>query len=100
MIYPLLCFIDSLHQNRLTVLSIVISFVTLLAAWYIPRKIMADQAYIELSSQYRSPEMGFAILSIFDFYARQCGGSSGMITGQYIKTVLAGNRVDRLHKER
>ena len=82
----LLCFIDSLSSNLLTVLSIVVSFFTLLAAWYIPRKIMLDQGYIELASQYRSPEMGFAILSIFDFYANQCGGNPSMIAEEYIKT--------------
>ena len=77
---------EAAYCNPLDAIGVCAALIALVLAWYIPRKITLDQGYIELTSQYRSPEMGFAILSIFDFYANQCGGNPSMIAEEYIKT--------------
>jgi hypothetical protein len=66
------------------IIMMLLSIATLLAALYIPRKIMVDQTFSSLVTQYRSPEMGFAILSIFDFYEKDCGSSPNLIEEKYI----------------
>jgi hypothetical protein len=62
----------------------LLSVAALLAALYIPRKIMVDQTFSSLVTQYRSPEMGFAILSIFDFYKKNCESSPNLIEKKYM----------------
>jgi len=64
--------------NPLNAISALLSLATLLAALYIPRKIMLDQLYADFVSQYRSPVVGVAILSIFDFYAHDCENNSSL----------------------
>jgi hypothetical protein len=61
----------------------LLSVATLLATLFIPRKIMVDQTFSSLVTQYRSPEMGFAILSIFDFYKNACKNTSDLIEEKY-----------------
>jgi hypothetical protein len=54
-------------------------------AIYIPRKIRVDQGFSDLSEQYRSPEMGFAILSIFHFYSVDCENNPDLIKEKYVE---------------
>jgi len=71
-----------LEPNLLTILQciapifsiagVLISALALIAAIYIPRKIMINQIYADLLTSYRSYEMGEAILAIFHFYTDDC----------------------------
>jgi hypothetical protein len=44
---------------------------------------MVNQLYAGLFQEYRSPEMGAAILSIFRFYCKDCGNSTANIAEEY-----------------
>jgi hypothetical protein len=65
--------------------------VALAAAFIIPGKIMSNQIFADLVKEYRSCEMGGAILSIFHFYKHDCGknieniGDKCTIPGEYRK---------------
>ena len=61
----------------------IISFSTLIATIYIPRKIRIDQQFASLTEQYRSTEMGFAIFSIFNFYEKDCQNNPENIKKKY-----------------
>lgn len=73
------------NQALLTLIGIAISFATLIAAFYIPRKIMVDQQFSSLTAQYRSTEMGFAIYCLFYFYKNDCQDNPEKIREEYIK---------------
>jgi hypothetical protein len=79
------CLIGELQKHPLDVLTLCVAIATFLAALYIPRKIMLNQLYTDLVSQYQNPEMGFAILSIFDFYANDCKNNRTLINEKYIE---------------
>jgi len=62
-----------------------IAVLALLVAIYIPRKIMISQIYANLLENYRSPEMGGAILAIFRFYNKNCERNVSKIAAAYKK---------------
>jgi len=64
-------------------ISTIISFATLIAAIYIPSKVMVNQIFADLISDYRSPEMGAAILALFHFYVRECKEDINVISDKY-----------------
>jgi hypothetical protein len=68
----------------IAVVTAIIAGCTLIVAWYIPRKIRVDQEFSALAEQYRSPEMGFAVLSIFHFYQHDCECRPDLIHEKYI----------------
>jgi hypothetical protein len=80
-----MCVIKAMNPNILTTISILLSIVTIIAAIYIPRRIRIDQEFSSLSEQYRSPEMGFAVLSIFHFYKNDCNCNPDLIYEKYKK---------------
>jgi hypothetical protein len=55
-------------QTVAAVLSTLIALAALFFAYYIPRKIMVSQIFADLIADYRKPEMGIAVLALFDFY--------------------------------
>ena len=70
------------------IVNIVGAFIAALAlfvAIYIPRRIMISQIYANLLENYRSPEMGGAILAIFHFYNKDCGRNVSNIAAEYEK---------------
>ncbi|MDR3284049.1 MAG: hypothetical protein LBS97_02595 [Treponema sp.] len=69
--------------NVFTILGFFVAIIAVIAAFFIPRKIMVDQIYADLVSEYRSPEMGGAILSIIDFFVEDCGRSLERIPKEY-----------------
>jgi hypothetical protein len=71
--------------NLYYLLTVIIPLFTFIAAIYIPRKIMVDQRFASLTEQYRSPEMGFAIYRIFNFYQKNCQNNPDNIKKEYIK---------------
>jgi hypothetical protein len=70
----------------------LLSIGTLLVALYIPRKIMVDQTFSSLVMQYRSPEMGLAILSISNFYVNECKNTPDLIEEVYIYNTDFGRK--------
>jgi hypothetical protein len=78
---------NEITRNLLTlgipVLTLFVTCLALRAAKRIPEQIMTDQRFMALTEQYRSPEMGFAIYSIFRFYAENCQSNPDKITGEY-----------------
>jgi hypothetical protein len=84
-VMDILCYIVNFFDSKIyDFVILVIAFVTLLATIYIPRRIRVDQEFSALTEQYRSPEMGFAILSIFDFYQHDCQCNHELIKEKYI----------------
>ena len=67
----------------LPALTLLVAIGTLLVAFFIPRKIMVNQLYADLVKEYRSPEMGGAILALFDFFVNECNGDIDAIYDKY-----------------
>lgn len=54
------------------VIQIFLSVIACYLSWMIPRKIMWEQTYASLSTDYRSYEFGVAIQGIIDFFVEDC----------------------------
>jgi len=67
----------------INIVGVLISALALFLAIYIPRKIMINQIYADLLANYRSPEMGGAILAIFRFYVKDCEKNVSNIVAKY-----------------
>jgi hypothetical protein len=71
-------------------------------AIHIPKRIMINQIYADLIQDYRSPEMGGAILAIFRFYVKDCKNNTAIIASKYkekyneqiMKPLKAGKPID------
>ena len=59
--------------------------VAILAALYIPKKMMNNQIYADLISEYRSPAIGQAIISVIAFYTNDCNSDIEMIEKKYFE---------------
>ncbi|MDR0601471.1 MAG: hypothetical protein LBG42_03750 [Treponema sp.] len=68
----------------LDAIGIVLSLFALGFAWFIPRRIMVNQMYANLVQEYRTAEMGTAILAIFYFFAHDCNNNVSNIHRAYI----------------
>jgi len=68
-------------QLIITILTLVIAIITLIFI----NKIMVNQIYANLIADYRSPEMGAAILALFNFYKKDCKLKVSKIKKRYIK---------------
>ncbi|MDR2588781.1 MAG: hypothetical protein LBC67_05075 [Spirochaetales bacterium] len=66
-------------------------------AVYIPRRILINQLYADMVSQYRSPQMGYAVFSLFAFYHYDCRGQQALIKEKYIERYKA-EIYNELHK--
>ena len=83
------------------VLSAVAAIAAVVLAIHIPHRILINQLYADLVSAYRSPQMGYAVLSLFAFYD-ECQGNPELIKERYrsrydaeIKSGLAALRRER-----
>jgi hypothetical protein len=65
------------------ILSTLTLFVSTAAAFYIPRRIMVNQLYAALVQEYRTTEMGEAVLEIIRFYIHDCGNDASKIEEAY-----------------
>ena len=54
--------------------TILIAFLTLVATIYIPKRIMQEQTYSSLMSDYRSYDFAVAIQGIIEFFTVECAG--------------------------
>jgi len=55
------------------------------ATFYIPEKMMNNQIYADLISEYRKPEIGEAIIAVIDFYTKDCNSDITKIEDEYLK---------------
>jgi hypothetical protein len=72
-------------DNISNILSIPSFIVLLYATYYVPKKIMVNQIYEGLISEYRSDKIGIAILSVILFYTKTCKSNMDNIENEYIK---------------
>lgn len=59
--------------------------VAILATLYIPKKMMNNQIYADIISEYRSPAIGQAIISVIAFYTNDCNSDVEMIEKKYFE---------------
>ena len=59
--------------------------VAILAALYIPKKMMNNQIYADVIREYRSPAIGQAIISVIAFYTNDCNSDVEMIEKKYFE---------------
>jgi hypothetical protein len=71
--------------NIFTILSFIVAVFAVIAAFFIPRKIMVNQIYADLLKEYRSTEMGEAIMGLIDFYIIDCHRNVSLIEQEYKK---------------
>jgi hypothetical protein len=69
----------------MSVIQVILAIVAIIVAIGIPRRIMMNQLYSELVKEYRSVEMGAAVLSIFHFFVADCNCDIAAIESEYIK---------------
>ena len=72
-----------LLQFIVPALTLLAAIGTLIVAIYIPHRIMVNQLYANLVADYRSPEMGAAILALFHFFVKECDGDVSVIDEKY-----------------
>jgi hypothetical protein len=68
-------------QLIIAILTLLIAIITLVSIY----EVMVNQIYANLVADYRSPEMGAAILAIFNFYKKDCKRNFSKIEEKYIK---------------
>ena len=68
--------------NIVSALSLLIA---VFATFYIPKKMMNNQIYADLMSEYRKPEIGEAIIAVIDFYTTDCKSDVEMIEKEYVE---------------
>ncbi|MDR1215849.1 MAG: hypothetical protein LBK25_04125 [Treponema sp.] len=76
-------------QLVIATITLIVAIIAAFFAFKIPRKIMIDQRYSDLLKEYRSSEMGVAILSVFRFYTRDCKSNIDRIVDEYKKKYKA-----------
>lgn len=55
------------------------------ATFYIPEKMMNNQLYAGLITEYREPEIGEAVIAVIDFYTNDCNSDITRIEDEYLK---------------
>lgn len=84
MLVALLCFPDGkikFMENDLNISSIVqciLAFFACVLAYIIPKRIMWEQTYSSLISDYRSTEFGAAYQGVIEFFVKECNSSSNI----------------------
>jgi len=76
---------DYIVSCIIPIASLIVAIITLIVAIYIPRKIKIDQQFSSLIEQYRSPEIGYAIHSIFHFFVIDCEQNPDNIKKKYVE---------------
>lgn len=70
------------------VIQIFLSVIACYLSWMIPRKIMWEQTYGSLSTDYRSCEFGVAIQGIIDFFVDDCKSDPEKVKEEYQKRFI------------
>ena len=70
-------------DNTLDIIQIALSVIACVFAWFIPKRIMWEQSYSSLLSDYRSYDFGIAVQGIVEFFAVDCNYDVKKIKGEY-----------------
>ncbi len=62
----------NISNNTLDLIQIALAAAACVLAWFIPKRIMWEQTYSSLSSDYRSYDFGIAVQGIVEFFAVEC----------------------------
>jgi hypothetical protein len=83
----IMCFLGKIPEaawgNPLDAIGVILSLCALFFAILIPRKIMVNQIFADLLEEYRSAEMGVAIMGLVDFYVFTCNRDISQIEKKY-----------------
>lgn len=67
----------------LSMIQIAVAFVTLVVTWYIPKKIMWEQTYSSLISDYRGYDFAAAVQGVIHFFKYRCDCDVEKIKSKY-----------------
>ncbi|MDE7228274.1 MAG: hypothetical protein K2N31_08120 [Treponemataceae bacterium] len=70
-------------EQMIGIIQIALSVVACVLAWFIPKRIMWEQTYSSLMSDYRSYDFGIAVQGIVEFFAVDCKSDVKNIKGAY-----------------
>ena len=70
-------------EQMIGIIQIALSVVACVFAWFIPKRIMWEQTYSSLMSDYRSYDFGIAVQGIVEFFAVDCKSDVKNIKGAY-----------------
>lgn len=83
----IICLLRQIQQqtvnNKLDIIQCVFSIIACVLAWLIPKKIMWEQTYANLTVEYRSYDFGAAIQGIVEFFIIDCNANIENITKEY-----------------
>lgn len=79
----IVCLMQKIADNTLDIIQIALSVVACVLAWFIPKRIMWEQTYSSLLSDYRSYDFGIAVQGIVEFFAIDCKSDVKNIKGAY-----------------
>lgn len=65
------------------IIQAILAFVSCVIAWFIPKRIMWEQSYSSLLSDYRSYDFGVAVQGIVEFFAIDCKSDVKNIKREY-----------------
>lgn len=70
-------------KHNSDIIQIVLAAVTCVLAWFIPKRIMWEQTYSTLISDYRSYDFGIAVQGIVEFFTNDCKSDVKNIRREY-----------------
>ncbi len=79
----IVCLLQKIADNTLDLIQIALAVVACVLAWLIPKRIMWEQTYSSLSSDYRSYDFGIAVQGIVEFFVRDCKSDVKNIKREY-----------------
>ncbi|MDE6705730.1 MAG: hypothetical protein K2J81_07490 [Treponemataceae bacterium] len=79
----IICLLRQIADNKFDIIQIALSVVACVFAWFIPKRIMWEQSYSSLMSDYRSYDFGIAVQGIVEFFAVDCNYDVKNIKKEY-----------------
>ena len=78
-----ICLLQQIADNKFDIIQIALSVIACVFAWFIPKRIMWEQTYSSLMSDYRSYDFGIAVQGIVEFFAVDCNYDVKNIKNEY-----------------
>lgn len=79
----IVCLLQKIADNPLDLIQVALAAVACVLAWLIPKRIMWEQTYSSLMSDYRSYDFGVAVQGIVEFFAVDCKSDVENIRREY-----------------
>ena len=70
-------------EKMIGIIQTILAFASCVIAWFIPKRIMWEQTYSSLMSDYRSYDFGIAVQGIVEFFAIDCKSDVKNIRKEY-----------------